>query len=427
MQLSLAACIALALATLPTVSADVSEVVPHKKLRQHRQHRHHHGNAHSKVKTTPRTPLGASQAAVAKEESSAPPPHGPLPQVPVAVNAGPGGYPQLPAVSAMLGSSSQTLQSINKEAHVLEARVVQTQMENEAKMARQRDVFEQKLKSQEDRARAVMAANQRLSREIAEIQANISTLQHQAQDVQAASEIMRSEMNILEDKLARGREFLLSSLKNLDDSRATQLAVLQELKIRHRLHTRHTGKAARAVHQRAADTPSKERHVPEVMKQITFNVTHEGEPDEVSFLSLGATRMHRTSQPSTGVATAAGSPKDVVNVLGHAVTTLQQEEHLSEAKLKVIFLTKFKAGVKHYAALLSEQRKMITTRKTLLAQQAELRVADEHLQATHSALQQQLRSFGLFTQKLAHLALAPTQEAPELLRRLPADVEAGVQ
>jgi ribosomal protein S17 len=327
----------------------------------------------------------------------------------------------------MLGSSSQTLQSINEEAHVLEARVVQTQMENEAKMARQRDVFEQKLKSQEDRSRAVMAANQRLSGEIAAIQANISALQHQAQDVQAASEIMRSEMNILEDKLARGREFLLSSLKSLDDSRAPQLAVLQELKTRHRLRTRRTGKAAKGVHQRAADTHSKERHVAEVTKQITFNITNDKEPDEVSFLSLGVARMHRASQPSTGVAAAAGSTNDVVNILGQKVTALQQEEHLSEAKLKVIFLTNFKAGVKRYAALLSEQRTMITTRKTLLAQQAELRVADEHLQAIHSALQQQLRSFGLFTQKLTHLALAPTREAPELLRHLPADVEAGMK
>jgi len=368
------------------------------------------------------TPRTASQAAVTKVVPSAPQPQAPLPQVPVAVNAGPDGFPRLPAIPEMLGSTSQTLQSINEEAHDLEARVVKAQMENEAKMARQRAVFEQKLRSQEDRSRAVAAANRRLSGEIAAIQANISALQHQAQNVQSASEIMRSEMNILEGKMGRGRAFLHSSLKNLDDSKVPQLAVLQKLKTE---HTKKTGKAARMVHRKAAaDTHSKEKNVHEVMMQTTSNDTNGEDSDEVSFLALGAVHMHGASQPAAGADADAGSPKEVVNALGQAVTTLQQEEHLSEAKLKVIFLTNFKAGVRRYAALLAEQRKLITTRKTLLAQQAELRVADDHLQTTYSALQQQLRSFGLFTQKLAHLALAPPQEAPELLRHLPADVDA---
>eukprot|EP00419_Tripos_fusus_P028254 CAMPEP_0172715994 /NCGR_PEP_ID=MMETSP1074-20121228/67861_1 /TAXON_ID=2916 /ORGANISM="Ceratium fusus, Strain PA161109" /LENGTH=376 /DNA_ID=CAMNT_0013540631 /DNA_START=215 /DNA_END=1345 /DNA_ORIENTATION=- len=368
-------------------------------------------------------PRAKSQAA-AEVVPSVPEPTAPLPQAPVAATAGPDGYPQLPAVSAMLGSATQTLQSINEQARVLEARVVQTQMENEAKMARQKAVFEQKLKSQEDRSRAVVAANQRLSSEIAAIRANITALQTQAHDVQAANEIMRSEMNTLEGKLTRGREFLLSSLKNLDDTKAPQLAVLQEFNSRHGSHPQHLGKVLRGT---AADVrPNKKKHVREVMLQIPSNDTNDNDPDEVSFLALGTAHVQRASQPAAG-ANAAGSPKDVLNMLGQAVTTLQQQEHLSEAKLKVMFLTNFKAGVKRYAALLAEQRKMITTRKTLLAQQAELRVADEHLQVTHSALQQQLRSFGLFTQKLAHLALAPTQEATELLRHLPANVKSGMQ
>jgi hypothetical protein len=271
-----------------------------------------------------------------------------------------------------------------------------------------------------------VAANQRLSGEIAAIQANISALQHKAEDVQTASEIMRSEMKTLGGKLARGRAFLLASLKNLDDDNAPQLAILQELKSPRRPDSKHVGKRAETVHRgAAAETKHKTKQVREVLMKITSNVKND--KDEVSFLALEATHVQRVSQPASGVTAAAGSPKDLVNVLGQAVTTLQQEEHLSEAKLKVMFLTNFKAGVKRYAALLADQRKLITTRKTLLAQQAELRVADEHLRTTHLALQQKLQSFGLFTQKLAHLALAPTQEARELLRHLPADVDSSSQ
>ena len=207
------------------------------------------------------------------------------------------------------------------------ARVVQTQMENEAKMARQKAVFEQKLKSQEDRSRAVVAANQRLSNEIAFIQANISALQHRAQEVQAANEIMRTEMNTLEGKLVRGRAFLFSSLKNLDDSKAPQLAVLQKLKIRRGSDSQNADKRAKQAHRgAAADTKHKKRQVREVLMQNASDDNHD-DPDEVSFLALGAVHMHGASQPAAG-ANAAGSPKDVLNMLGQAVTTLQQQEHL---------------------------------------------------------------------------------------------------
>jgi len=414
MQLAFAACLALALATV--VTADGSEVLPHKKLRQHKRHRHHHGRAHSKVKTKAKHVSSAGQAPIAELVPPAPQSLAPMPQLPAAVNAGPNSYPQLPAVSAMLGSSSQTMQNINAQTRVLEARVVKIQMENEAKMALQKAVFEQKLKSQEDRSRATLASNQHLSNEIADIQANISALQHQAKDIQQENEIMRREMRTLGGKLARGRAFLLSSLKNLDDSKAPQLAVLQKLQARRGSNSKDRSKRAKHAHQRVAANT----------KQKTAQMR------EVSFLALGATHaqgaahVQRAHQPAPGAQPAAGSPNDLVKVLGQAVATLQQEEHLSEAKLRLIFLTNFKAGVKRYAALLADRRKLLTTRKTLLAQQAELRVADDHLRTTNSVLQQQLRSFGLFTQKLAHLALAPTQEATELLRHLPVDVDSGM-
>jgi len=313
----------------------------------------------------------------------------------------------------------------------LEARVVQTQMENEAKMARQKAVFEQKLKSQEDRSRAVVAANQRISGEIASIQGNISALQHKTEDIQRASEIMRSEMKTLGGRLARGKAFLLSALKSLDDGQAPQLAILQELKSTHRSDSKHERKRAKTVHRGAAPEIKhhKKKQAHEVLMKIASDDKNDKDPDEVSFLALEATHAQQRAAGSAapGAGGAAGSPKDLVNTLGQAVTTLQQEEHLSEAKLKVMFLTNFKAGVKRYAALLADQRKLIATRKTLLAQQAELNVADEHLRATQSALQQKLQSFGLFAQKLAHLALAPTEEARELLRHLPADVDSMSQ
>jgi len=316
----------------------------------------------------------------------------------------------------MLGSASQTLQNINAQARVLEARVVQTQMENEAKMARQKAVFEQKLKSQEDRSRALQASNQKLEGEIGALRMNISALRKEAKDVQGENDLRRREMAEISLRLVRSRSFLLNSLKVTDDKKAPELNVLR-------------GKTSAAGHKAApapqvakvsapveapAETPAEQ---PKKLAREDDSDSKDDEDEDVSLVALSSSRkLMGGRQP------AAGSPKDVLNVLSEAVTNLQKEEKASEAQLKGIFLTNFKAGVKRYASLAAQQRALLATRKSLIIEQGELIKADGHLQGTSLALQKQLRDFGMFAQRLAHLALAPPQEAATLLKTLPADV-----
>jgi len=426
MKLSVATCVACTLILLPTAFADDSQISPHKKLRKHR---HHHKHGGSKAKTVPASHVAVREAPVVPA-APATPAVAVMPAVPPAAtpavaevsagtNGGPGGYPQLPAVSSMLGSASQTLQNINAQARVLEARVVQTQMENEAKMARQKAVFEQKLKSQEDRNRALQAGNVKISGEIDTLRANISALRNRAKDLQEENDVRRREMTAISGRLIRANAFLLNSLKATDDKEAPELGVLRGKK-----------PAVHAAHRKVAPTvkPVKRVSVPVqhakkmASEEEDLDSKDDEDAEDASFLALSSSHTLSGKQPAGA---GAGTPKDVLNVLGEAVTNLQKEEHASESQLKGMFLTNFKAGVKRYASLAAQQRALLATRKSLLIEQDDLIKADEHLQGTSMALQQKLMAFGLFEQKLGHLANAPPQEATKLLKTLPSDVNSS--
>mmetsp|Transcript_40824 Transcript_40824/g.80596 ORF Transcript_40824/g.80596 Transcript_40824/m.80596 type:complete len:417 (+) Transcript_40824:59-1309(+) len=415
MKFSFAKCVALTLILLPSALADDTQLSPHKKLRKHRHHHHKHGAA--KAKAAPASPA-VQQAPLVSEPAvtlAAPATPPAATQVPAAINAGPGGYPQLPAVSSMLGSASQTLQNINAQARVLEARVVQTQMENEAKMARQKAVFEQKLKSQEDRSRDLQATNKQVSGEIDGLRANISALRSRAKDLQGANDIRRREMTEISGRLSRANEFLLSSLKVTNDEQAPELDVLRGKRSSGGLARRKVTPAVKAAKRVSAPVANVKKLASE---EDDSDSKDDEDTEDASFIALSSTHTLHGTQP----AVAAGGPKDVLNSLGEAVDNLKKEEHASEAQLKSMFLTNFKAGVKRYAVLAAQQRTLLATRKALIAEQGKLIKADEHLQGTSMALEQQLRTFGLFAQRLAHLALAPAQEAATLLKTLPTDV-----
>lgn len=291
-------------------------------------------------------------------------------------------------------------------------------------MARQKVVFEQKLKTQEDKNRAVASTNKQLSDEIETLKANISSLRNQAKDVQGSNDVMRTEIKVLSGRLVLARKFLLVALKNADDSKAPQLAVLRDPKAVQHTSAKATVGSVRKVSRAGAAGVHKKATQSKPARKATAKDSSDDQDDDDSdeeiYLSLAADHHATRANPP---AAAAGTPKDLLKVLGEAVANLQKEEHTSEAQLKNIFLSNFKAGVKRYASLMAQQRSLTALRKNLVTEQDMLRVADSHLRATHSKLQQQLRSFGNFAHMFSNLALAPEQEATGLLKTLPQDVQ----
>merc|ERR1719218_147852 len=107
--------------------------------------------------------------------------------VPSPLDAGPDGFPQLPAVSQMLSEASGTMKSVNARASSLEARVVQAQMQSESKMAKQKAAFEEKLKQQEEGNQAVITANANITSEIKSLQNSNAALKKHGKEVEATN------------------------------------------------------------------------------------------------------------------------------------------------------------------------------------------------------------------------------------------------
>jgi len=370
-------------------------------------------------------PLRAALPAVATSLEPSPP--GPR------AAAAPAGSTQLPAVSSMLGSAAETLKQISSQASVLEARVVQTQRENEARMARQKAVFEQKLKEQEQENKEIDTVNTGISQEIGNLKkTNMETEKH-AKELQSTNHMMRVELSTLKAKLAVSREFLASSLLSTDDSKASELDVLEDAK----------AKKQRKEHQAgSSDAQAREKQDKEVQDEDgaddddaeDADGDDEGEARGTSFLALRSSTLatggsivradgsEEASDISDAADPPAADPRDLLKVLSTGVDSLEQEEKESESKLKAMFLANFRDGTKRRKGLLLQQKQLNSTRATLLDYQAKLNAADRHLQGTRAKLEQRLHGLGAFLQRLAAVAAGPVASADQQLKDMPAGV-----
>lgn len=354
--------------------------------------------------------------------------------VPAPLDAGADGFPQLPAVSKMLGEASSTLKSVNSQASGLEARVVQAQMQSESKMAKQKAAFEEKLKQQEVGNQAVIKANAGITAEIKGLQHNNAALKKHAKEIEALNKVMRSELRTLEGRLGAAKDFTTKSLATTDDSKNSLLQVLKggRKNRRHHALVETSSKTRREAADDDDDDDSEEAD--------DKDDDEEDDEEGTSFLSL-ASKVRREDGTSSFEAAMsdlesavpsgpvnsldnmanvpASDPSDLLAVLVKDVANLAQQEKQSEKSLKTLFIRDFRAGAKRHQALLAQQKGLIATRGSLQNLQAKLKTAVAHLEATKKQLEGRLHGLGQFLQKLAHLAMAPQREVPHLLEVLP--------
>jgi hypothetical protein len=323
----------------------------------------------------------------------------------------------------MLGSAAETLKQINTQANVLEARVVQTQMENEARMSRQKAVFEQKLKEQDQENRNIEKNNARISQEIGGLKkSNLETEKH-AKELQVTNHLIRVELSTLKSKLAVSREFLAASLLSTDDSKAADLDVLEDQK------NRKQGVAS-ADAKKASSSQEDDDGEDDDSKDSDSD---DDDDSATSFLMLKSStatlRSDGSEEDSEDVAEAQDpadkattDPRDLLKVLSSGVDNLETQEKESEAKLKQMFLQNFREGTKKRKSLLAQQKQLNATRATLLDYQGKLKTADGHLEGTKGKLEQRLHGLAAFLQKLSAIAMGPVNEAATKLNELPSGV-----
>jgi len=284
-----------------------------------------------------------------------------LPDVPKAMA-------NLPDVSAILESSTNTMSSISTEAAQLQKEMDTVQSQNTMRLHNEKKVFDRKLKDQEAKSKQTAKQNAGLAKDIMKMTKTNSDLHKNAEKLQKGNADRREELKLLKQQLEASVGFMSEAYTSTDDSDAKELEVLK------------TG-----------DEP------PKASKHISLlSISEEITKDESG------------SQEVSEAEAAAGKPDEqaesLVVKLQDSVKEMRKQGSESEKKLKAMFLEHFKAGVARHKAL-GEQGKVLGSTLDAMKKYAERLVeANKRLKATQAKLDSQLRDGSIFLKRLGDVA-----------------------
>lgn len=340
--------------------------------------------------------------------------------VPSPADVGSDGFPQLPSVDFMLNPATETMQSISEQASSLQQRVVEVQQDKVARLTKQKEVFEKKLKSQEEENRQLVVQNKEITGEIAKLRTQNADIRNHSHKLQDGNRLMRSELTVLASRLDAAKNDVSESLGETDDSQAPELNVLgeQDLTLQSVQVKRQRVEAMKAVQARVAPEDPNDASIVDNQKDEADADEDSREEDEgASFLAIESRVRNSTSTKK--------NPNDMLRVLSQNVEALTVQEHQSENQLKDLFFKDFQVGASRHSALVAQQTDLNSTRASLFAMRARLKAAEGKLETTEGQLKKRLRQLGLFVQRLGHLATAPESEVPSLLTSMPKTVPQG--
>jgi len=370
------------------------------------------------------------------------------------------GFPALPAVSAMTDSAAETLKSVNSQALVLEARLAQTQKENQEKLAKQKAIFEERLKTQEQGNRVVVSENADINASIDALREGNANLTNHAKELRAENRLKRSELQTLKAKIGLASEFVAESLKATDEQGVAALAVLNKPVVTHGhkdialvATSEHDGDKKVSTHgswlqakkmqaktiaakQDDEDSDGDEDDDDDDEKSPVPVKDDDSDDDRAdSFLALSS-KVHRVStkrsednsdfQFDESLAyhhkRSLTNPRDLISSLYSGVDTLSKQGDANAARLKALFVGAFKKGGKRHSALLVRQKALNATREGLQNTQERLQKAVSHLDGTFRSLDGRLQGLGNFLRRLGHLGAAPDTEAKRIMKTLPTKI-----
>lgn len=424
-------CYALILAAVPVHvssvgTADKTDIFPALRNKKHQRAAHlHHATDSKKLATDSKKAESVSQELDPEDVA-----------VPDEPNVGPNGFPQLSGVT-------ESLQSMSTEASTLEKQLVQAQLANQATVARKKASFEHKLMLQEEDNRAIVAQNDMIAKENDALQASNAATRKRAKQLHDGNRLMRAELKVIQQKLGVARDFLTSSMKSTDDSKATSLLVLNTPKSKTH-HELATSKLEDDDDNDDADTDDEKddddsaddndesflalssQHVTHAKaSKLPANAAEDSDDNDEEV----APSQQELDDDDTMVTTThpPANPGRMLDMLEQGVAALEKQEKDSEARLKQLFIAEHKAGAQRHAALMKKQQALNNTRTSLMKLQANLDRAESHLGETRDNLSQRLHGLGLFMQRMAHMALSPTSEASKLMDSLPGTISFTVK
>lgn len=259
----------------------------------------------------------------------------------------------LPDVSLVLQNSSRSFSEVGARVAAFQKQLIELQNQGAEEIANQKVEFEAKLKSQREEIIATEASNSRITAAIEDIRKKNAVLRKKASQLANASNIMRAEIEHVQDKMTLATEYMQETLKlseKLLDS--SEVQVLSEL---------------------AEEEAMLERRW-----------KHEKLVQSVSMLQV-------QSEPTL-------STHDLMRDLRSSLADAAKETAASEAALKQEFEKKYQRGEEDLKAVRDLQEKLNTTFAGEKKLQQKLITALQHLEKVYSQLAQRRTSIRKFVE-----------------------------
>eukprot|EP00930_Biecheleria_cincta_P069293 TRINITY_DN57046_c0_g1_i1.p1 TRINITY_DN57046_c0_g1~~TRINITY_DN57046_c0_g1_i1.p1 ORF type:complete len:342 (+),score=109.83 TRINITY_DN57046_c0_g1_i1:45-1070(+) len=307
--------------------------------------------------------IGVAAAMKALQSGEAPPDPSKvdLPDVPKAME-------NLPDVTAILESSTQTMSSISSQVAQLQKEMDTVQSQNTMRLQKEKKVFDQKLKEQEDTNKKMAKQNAGLAKDIMKMNKTNADLFKNAAKLQKGNADRREELKLLKEQLEASVGFMSEAYTSTDDSDAKELQVLQS----------------------DDERPKASKHI------------------SLLAISEELTKDESGSQEVSEAEAAAGKPDEqaesLVAKLEDGVKEMRKQGSETEKKLKTMFLEHFKAGVARHKALLEQGKVLSSTLDSMKKYAERLVQANKHLKATQTKLDSQLRDGSIFLKRLGDVA-----------------------
>jgi len=289
--------------------------------------------------------------------------------------AGAGALSTAPA----LLSASSVVKRLSVQAGALEQKVVQAEMASEAKIERQRALFDSKLKQQEQSSVDAIAENDKISKQIQTLKNANGGMASKNKALKATNHVMEMELKIMNKKLHSAGDFALKNAASFLQIDAS----------------------------------------PNVMDASAVVMSN-------SFVeAMGDLVGAGNESPAQGSKQGpVASPDSLLDGITKEVADLKVQEKASEASVKQQFVKGYRAGSKRHSAILLKQKSLKAQRSVLAKAHMVMKKEQTHLLATNKQLQHNLHNLGEYLQNLAHLADTPAAQVPHMLRSMPKNIAA---
>lgn len=298
-------------------------------------------------------------------------------EVPHAMDAGTDGFPQLPPVEEMLGGAALTLKTVNTQASDITSLMATAQKKSELSLSKQKTAYEGNLKKQELKNQDVATNNAHILSEIGTLKKANDDIRRKADDVRKQNEVLRSALHSLESQMGLAMGFVKNALGGKEDEKPVAASLLQ----------------------------------------MSSKVTHSSVSESSADIEADALSQ----------ADSEDAPDSILSELSKDIATLEKQRKQGAANLRSLFIRDYRAGAQRHLALLNQQKILTSRRSNLIELQSKLKRSLTHLEDNHTKLNHTLRGVSKFMHQLSHVASAPENDIPRLMKSLDLGVKTGLQ